>query len=130
MTPIHNMRKSEMSINFKSIKVWKMYRLGGETDSAIRWRKRTGVMSAWGTEKPVVKNFLKPLLKMPFFFCEFGCYNRKLCVNKPISFFSNNTDPNVKKKMTHQQLKKIKEYCSYFGRKFLTIWIIYFVIKL
>ena len=29
----------------------KMYRLGGETDSAIRRRKRTGVMSARGTEQ-------------------------------------------------------------------------------
>ena len=27
----------------------KMYRLGGETDSAIRWRKITGVTSARGT---------------------------------------------------------------------------------
>ena len=29
--------------------ITKMYRLGGETDSAIRWRKRTGVMSSRGT---------------------------------------------------------------------------------
>ena len=55
--------------------------------------------------KLVVKNFLKPLLKMPSIFCEFGCYNRKLCVNKTISFFSDNTGPNVSKKITHQQLK-------------------------
>ena len=50
-------------------------------------------------------------------FCEFVCNNRKLCVNKPISFFSYNTGPNVNKKMTHQQLKLIKEYCSEFGSK-------------
>ena len=29
---------------------FKMYRLGGETDSVIQWRKRTGVM-ARGTEE-------------------------------------------------------------------------------
>ena len=45
-------------------------------------------------------------------FCEFGCYNRKLCVNKPINFFAYNTGPNVNKKMTHQQLQQIKEDCS------------------
>ena len=36
----------------------------------------------------LLKTFLKPSLKMPSIFCEFGCYNRKLGVNKPISFFS------------------------------------------
>ena len=89
-----------------------MYRLGGETDSAIRWRKRTGDVGERNRGSWLLRTFLKPLLKMPSFFCEFGCYNRILCVNKPKSLFSNNTDPNVNKKMTHQQLKKIKEYCS------------------
>ena len=32
--------------------------------------------------------FLKPSLKMPSVFCEFGCYNRQLYVNKPISLIS------------------------------------------
>ena len=36
---------------------------------------------------------------MPSIFCEFVCYNRELCVNKPISFFSDNTGPNVNKKI-------------------------------
>ena len=67
--------------------------------------------------KLIDRTFLKPLLKMPYIFCEFGCYNRKLFVNTPISFFSYNTGPNVNKKMTHQQLKLIKEYSSLFGRK-------------
>ena len=53
----------------------------------------------------LLRTFIKPLLKMPSIFCEFGCYNKKLCVNMPISFFSYNTGPNVNKKMTHQQLK-------------------------
>ena len=52
-----------------------------------------------------IEDRVKPLLKIPSVFCEFECYNRKLCVNKPISFFSYNTDPNVNKKMAHQQLK-------------------------
>ena len=34
---------------------------------------------------------------MPSIF-EFGSYNRKSFVNKPISFFSYNTGPNVNKK--------------------------------
>ena len=53
----------------------------------------------------LLRTFLKLSLKMPSIFCEFGCCNRKLCVNKPISFFSYNTGPNVNKKMTHQQQK-------------------------
>ena len=60
----------------------------------------------------LLRTFLKPLLKMPSIFGEFLCYNRNLCVNKKLTFFSYNTDPNVNKKMTHQQLKQIKEYCS------------------
>ena len=39
------------NISFVQTVVCKMYRLGGETDSAIRWRKRTGVMSVRGTEE-------------------------------------------------------------------------------
>ena len=81
------------------------YKLGGETDSAIRWRKKNGVMSAIVTEEAGWITFLKPLLKMPSIFCEFGCYNRKLCVNNPISFFSYNTGPNVNKKITQKQWK-------------------------
>ena len=46
----------------------KMYRLGGETDSAIRWRKRTGVMSARGQRKLVVKNFSQTFVKNSFYF--------------------------------------------------------------
>ena len=38
--------------------------------------------------KLVIKNFSQTFVNMPSVFCEFGCYNRKLCVNKPISFFS------------------------------------------
>ena len=34
-----------------TVNVQKMYWLGGETDSAIRWRKGTGVMLARGTEE-------------------------------------------------------------------------------
>ena len=68
----------------------KMYWLGGETDSAIWRRKGTGVTSPRGTEEAGCSSriFLKPSLKMPSIFCEIGCCNRKLCVNKPISFFS------------------------------------------
>ena len=44
---------------------------------------------------------------MPSIFCEFGCYNKKLSVNKRISFFSYNTGPNVNKKMTKEN-KRIK----------------------
>ena len=33
------------------------------------------------------------LQKMPSIFCEFRCYNRKLCVNQLISLFSYNTGP-------------------------------------
>ena len=49
----------------------------GETDSAIRWRKRTGVTSPRETEEAgwLLRTFLKPSLKMPSIFCEFGCYN-------------------------------------------------------
>ena len=36
----------------------------------------------------LLRTFLKLPLKMPSIFCEFWCYNRKLCVNTPISFFS------------------------------------------
>ena len=36
----------------------------------------------------LIKTFLKPSLKMPSIFCEFGGHNIKLCLNKPISFFS------------------------------------------
>ena len=61
----------------------KVYRLGGETDSAIRRRKRTvcavveRLSGSW-----LLRTFLKISLKMPSIFCEFVCYNRKLCVNK------------------------------------------------
>ena len=34
----------------------------------------------------LLRIFLKPSLKMPFIFCQFGCYNTKLFVNRPISF--------------------------------------------
>ena len=53
----------------------------------------------------LLRNFLKLSLKMPTIFWEFGCCKIKLCANKPISFFSYKTGPNVNKKMTHQQLK-------------------------
>ena len=65
-----------------------MYRLGGETDSAtdeeneLVWRRRDV------QRKLVVKNFSQTFVKNAFYFCEFGCYNKKLCVNKPIIFFS------------------------------------------
>ena len=36
----------------------------------------------------LLRTFLKPSLKISSVFSEFGCCNRKLCVNKPISFFS------------------------------------------
>ena len=49
-------------------------------------------------ESWLLRTFLKPSLKMPSIFCEFGCYYRKLCVNKSISFFSYNTGRNVNKK--------------------------------
>ena len=84
----------------------KVYRLGGETDSAIRWRKRTAcdvverLSGSWS-----LRTFLKLSFKMRSIFCEFVCYNKKLCVNKPTSFFSNNTSQKVNKKMTRQQLK-------------------------
>ena len=84
----------------------KVYRLGGESDSAILWRKRTArdvverFSGSW-----LLRTFLKLSLKMPSIFCEFVCYKRKLCVNNPISLFSYNTGPHVNKKMTRQQLK-------------------------
>ena len=53
---------------------------------------------------------------MPSICCILGCYNRKLCENKPISFFEN-TGANVDKKMTYQVLMSIKEYNSQFGVK-------------
>ena len=49
----------------------------------------------------LLRTFLKPSLKMTYIFCEFGCYDRKLCVTLALN-----------KKMTHQQLKQIREYCS------------------
>ena len=78
----------------------------GETDFAIRWRKRIACdvieRFCWSW---LLRTFLKLSLKMPSIFCELVCYNRKLCVIKPISFFSYNTSPNVNKKTTRQQLK-------------------------
>ena len=52
----------------------------------------------------LVVNFSETFVKMPSICCEFWCYNKKICVNKLISFFTY-TDPNVNKKMPYQQLK-------------------------
>ena len=65
----------------------KVYRLGGETDTAIRWRKKNFVWRRREARGSWLRTFLKLSLKMPSIFCEFLCYNRKLCVNKPIIFF-------------------------------------------
>ena len=95
-----------ISFRITAPSIIKVYILGGETDSAIRWRKRTAydvverLSGSW-----LLRTFLKLSLKMPYIFWEFVCCNRKLCVNKPISFFSYNTGSNVNKKMTRQQLK-------------------------
>ena len=80
----------------------KVYRLGGETDSAIRWRKRT---SCDVGERPEEAG-----LKMPSIFYEFLCYNRKLCVNKLIIFFSYNTGLNVNKTHTTEHFKSSKTF--------------------
>ena len=54
-------------------------KLGGETGSAIRWRKRTVVTSPRGSEEHpgswMLKTFLKFSLKTPTICCEFACYN-------------------------------------------------------
>ena len=66
-------------------------KLGGETDSAIRWRKITDVTSARGPEEASWEELSEISLKMSSGCCEFVCYNRKLCVHKPISIFSHLT---------------------------------------
>ena len=44
-----NKKQNGLIEQSKNEKSTKMYWLGGETDSAIRWRKRTGVTSPRGT---------------------------------------------------------------------------------
>ena len=46
----------------------------------------------------LIKNFSQTFVKNPFYFLWIRAYNRKLCVNKLISFFSYNTGWNVNKK--------------------------------
>ena len=55
--------------------------LRSDEEKELVWRCREE------QRKQIFKNFLKALLKMPSIFYEFGCYNKKLCVNKPISIF-------------------------------------------
>ena len=70
------------------LSVARCMKLGGETDSAIRRRKRTGVTLLRGREGSwLLRTYLKPSLKMSSTCCKFRCYNRKLCVNKAIGFF-------------------------------------------
>ena len=61
-------------------------KLGRETDSATRWRNRTGETSPRGSW---LRTFLKLSFNMPStcICCKFNGYNRKLFVKKPIRFF-------------------------------------------
>ena len=59
-----------------------------ETDSAIRWRKRTSVTSPKEQRKRVVRTFLKLSLKCLLFFVNSGVIIENYYVNKPIRFFS------------------------------------------
>ena len=60
----------------------KIYWLGGEPimlsdeETELVWRRPEE------QRKLVVKNVLKPSLKMGSIFCEFGGYDRKICVTK------------------------------------------------
>ena len=98
MNVILQMVSTARYINKLQAGIRKVYRLGGETNSAIRRRKRTPWRRREARGSSLLRTFLKLSLKMPSIFCEFLCYNRKLCVNKPTSFFSYNTGPNVNKK--------------------------------
>ena len=68
----------------------------------------------------MLRTFLKFTLKMPSIRSEFWCYNRKLCVNKPLSSF-HNTGANVTKTMICQLLKSIKYKTLKSDEKFLNI---------
>ena len=60
----------------------------GETDCAIRWRKRTGVTSSRRSGELVVKNFSETFLKNAFYLSEFRWYDSKLFLNRHITLFS------------------------------------------
>ena len=52
----------------------------------------------------LLRNYLKPFLRMHSSCCEFGCYNRKLRVNQSISYISSQRR-NVNEKIAYQLLK-------------------------
>ena len=64
----------------------------------------------------LLKTFLKPSLKMSSICYDFGGYNRKLCVNKPISFFSQHW-PNVETNDIPTTKGNKRIFSSWFGSK-------------